>query len=1501
LTVQILSGFAFGEATKQNEHYTDLNGHWAEETIRGMIAEGYIKGELSEGRLNINPDRPITRAEFVVVLAKVKEYKTIAGSAVKFSDVEPSSWYYEAIEKASGNGAIHGYLDGSFGPQRFITRAEASSIMTNSDKLNTLDNLKKVGTKFSDIDESSWYYNSVMLCRLFGIIKGYPDGSFRPTNNITRAEAFAMIDNSKNKKEIPTAEPEVTPTPIPVTDTVEEPEQVIPDSSASSADGKIVKRRDNTKPSSSNSPTPSKISTPTLTPTATMKPTPTATLKPTPAATLKPTPTQKPTQLPTPTLPLPGDEEIIVELTDFIIFDKGISLLINEEYTLKTDFEPFAATDKEVIWSSEDAAIASVDSNGKVTAISEGTTRITGKTRSGSIEDSCRVTVETDEIVIDSIDVDKTMLEPNETATINVSAYSKTNSTLFYDCTAEKGTVTSSVYESVYTFNWIAPDIRGIYSLNLTISDEQKKSIERELEFSVGIYHDSFDRDRELPPEGDFDNDGLTNAEEIALGTNPRDRDTDSDGLSDYDELIYKTSPLKKDSDGDEIYDGAEIIIGTNPLIPDEQQIFEISKSFDKADIVLSGSGNNALSTFEKCDNKLFYAYKGLIGDPFELETPERINGTKISVSYDKAELIKYGAEEKDLKIYTYRYETGRIEKMQDINVDEDNSCITAKAGADNSGKTVFFLGKDDLYRREIGDFNIVFALDMSENMKNTDEECIWKESLTTLVDTVSDGSEMSVVQSVYNNMSDNVEVVEEMTDDKIIVRYGINDLMFKLSPGQISPVNMFDKAFETLLAEDDDKGRVVVAVLAGCTDEEYELLAQNVEAAKLNNIVVNIVTTSQDRDAIERMKQLTQIGNGSFILIPLRNVAKICISDMVREFKELNNTISLNKPESIVTASYSSAAAHTAVAAAVIAKKASTKTTSPVVTINGFDFSKHTYSIQNKANNIYTASAHCAGIAMSAQMNFLGLLPSIVEISSRDEMLDDDSDSFNYGTETIAYDLVAGLEYERILDKNVNVLTETVEVNKMFDYWWVRRNYDLDSYRNSFISKSSFFSGNYLTTGFVNSMCSSIDSDCPIYIGIGNNYNSGGIIPDIDSHYHGILAYDYQKTYDDGELCKVELGIYDSNWPGDTGRKLILTRNKGLFGNYKNEWGYEYVFQSPRWIYTSNEDFNNGYAIRRDIEFFNMELYREMLLEYFSYAQRNKVTFKEDYMGTEIVVKLPEDKVDSLRIYDIYDGKGNAVDEKFKKDISIRSGNFAEITLESYKLFNQIVVATGSEFVENEIGYEGSQWIVNMQDVYPDVFVSPYTNFPDIVKDYWCLKEIKAMKSEGVILGYPDGKFYPDRTITRAEYIKMVLQVFGVYQNQADSYKSKQYFEKYKDLKGHWAAGSCALVLAEGWYKPSNEFLFEPNKPITREECAGVLWKAISSSRTKNVKALIKNDTSNTRYNDNGRISEEYISAVAHLDINKIMTGYTNNMFLPEHNMTRAEVCKVLVNARIK
>lgn len=115
-----------------------------------------------------------------------------------FSDVSASSQFYAAIEYLRKNNVIRGYLDGTFKPDRVITRAEFTQMLTNpflfrSDWKAGCINAKvpEAATTvfFKDVARDAWYAEAVCTAKVYELIGGYPDGNFKPLRPINFAEA----------------------------------------------------------------------------------------------------------------------------------------------------------------------------------------------------------------------------------------------------------------------------------------------------------------------------------------------------------------------------------------------------------------------------------------------------------------------------------------------------------------------------------------------------------------------------------------------------------------------------------------------------------------------------------------------------------------------------------------------------------------------------------------------------------------------------------------------------------------------------------------------------------------------------------------------------------------------------------------------------------------------------------------------------------------------------------------------------------------------------------------------------------------------------------------------------------------------------------------------------------------------------------------------------------------------------------------------------------------
>ncbi len=120
-----------------------------------------------------------------------------------FSDVPASHANYEAVEYLRQNKVLRGYLDGTFVPDRRISRAEFVKLVTNPFVLDTArmteclqrDYPDTSVSVFKDVPRDTWYINELCHARAMRIVDGYPDGNFRPNAYINVAEAAKILSN----------------------------------------------------------------------------------------------------------------------------------------------------------------------------------------------------------------------------------------------------------------------------------------------------------------------------------------------------------------------------------------------------------------------------------------------------------------------------------------------------------------------------------------------------------------------------------------------------------------------------------------------------------------------------------------------------------------------------------------------------------------------------------------------------------------------------------------------------------------------------------------------------------------------------------------------------------------------------------------------------------------------------------------------------------------------------------------------------------------------------------------------------------------------------------------------------------------------------------------------------------------------------------------------------------------------------------------------------------
>ena len=139
----------------------------------------------------VRPQNGITRAEVATIFFRLLTDETRNANSTKtnsYSDVAAGAWYNHAVSTLSAMGIVKGDSHGKFNPNAPITRAEFAAIAARFD-----DKADTTAVDFSDI-ASHWAKDEISAAANNGWINGYTDGTFRPNNKITRAEAMTLVN-----------------------------------------------------------------------------------------------------------------------------------------------------------------------------------------------------------------------------------------------------------------------------------------------------------------------------------------------------------------------------------------------------------------------------------------------------------------------------------------------------------------------------------------------------------------------------------------------------------------------------------------------------------------------------------------------------------------------------------------------------------------------------------------------------------------------------------------------------------------------------------------------------------------------------------------------------------------------------------------------------------------------------------------------------------------------------------------------------------------------------------------------------------------------------------------------------------------------------------------------------------------------------------------------------------------------------------------------------------
>jgi hypothetical protein len=161
-------------------------------------------------------------------------------------------------------------------------------------------------------------------------------------------------------------------------------------------------------------------------------------------------------------------------------------------------------------------------------------------------------------------------------------------------------------------------------------------------------------------------------------------------------------------------------------------------------------------------------------------------------------------------------------------------------------------------------------------------------------------------------------------------------------------------------------------------------------------------------------------------------------------------------------------------------------------------------------------------------------------------------------------------------------------------------------------------------------------------------------------------------------------------------------------------------------------------------------------------------------------------------------------------------------------------------------------------------------------IKGHWAQGSIQKLIDKNYITGYPDGYFLPNKSITRAEFIKILISALGVQSNNSAAV--------FSDTKTHWAKNEIAIAKDKKITEGYKNGTFKPNANITRAEIVSML----SNAKKFPEKATTK------KFNDvkKGHWAESAIYAAA---ANGVVSGYPGGLFKPNSEATRAEACSMI------
>ncbi|PZS01137.1 MAG: hypothetical protein DLM69_05335, partial [Candidatus Chloroheliales bacterium] len=177
--------------------FVDISGNVFANAIGDLYTRGAVSGVDSS---HFNPSGTSTRAQFAKVVVIAFSIYDYTPPSPDFTDVQPGYFAYSYIEAGYAFGILNGFDEATcnaagatfpcYLPNRPITRAQLTKLVVNADGY---DLITPPTPTFSDVGPNNIFYSFVETAHTHGVINGYPDGTFRPNNNIRRDEMCQIV------------------------------------------------------------------------------------------------------------------------------------------------------------------------------------------------------------------------------------------------------------------------------------------------------------------------------------------------------------------------------------------------------------------------------------------------------------------------------------------------------------------------------------------------------------------------------------------------------------------------------------------------------------------------------------------------------------------------------------------------------------------------------------------------------------------------------------------------------------------------------------------------------------------------------------------------------------------------------------------------------------------------------------------------------------------------------------------------------------------------------------------------------------------------------------------------------------------------------------------------------------------------------------------------------------------------------------------------------------